>query len=94
MSEVKQRKNRHHPEAFKQEAVNLSYRIGVTKASRQLDIAQSLLYVWRKHYGEADEVASSDLASENARLKKLLVQKEEELAIVKKAAKYFAQESK
>ena len=94
MSEVKARKNRQHAASFKQEAVALSYRIGVTQASRQLDIAQSLLYVWRKHYGQADESASSDLASENAKLKKLLAQKEEELAIVKKAAKYFAQESK
>ena len=94
MSEVKPRKNRQHPEAFKQEAVALSYRIGVTKTARQLDIAQSLLYVWRKHYGQTDEAVSSDLVSEHARLKKLLAQKEEELAIVKKAAKYFAQESK
>ena len=75
MSKVATRKNRQHPEAFKQEAVASSYRIGVTQTARQLDIAQSLLYVWRKHYGQADEATSDDLVSENARLKRLLAKK-------------------
>ena len=92
MSTMKKRQNRHHPDVFKQEAVSLSNRIGVTKASRQLDLAPSLLYGWRKQFDPVNESDVSDLASENARLKRALADKEEELSIVKKAARYFAQE--
>jgi len=88
------RENKRHPEAFKREAVTLSERIGVAKAARQLGLTPSLFYNWRKKYLPEAEVLSDDLADENKRLKRLLAQKEEELAIVKKAATYFARELK
>lgn len=95
MSETQaRRKNKRHTEAFKREAITLSERIGVAKAARQLGLAESLIYGWRKKYSPDVQEPSDDLINENKRLKRLLAQKEEELAIVKKAATYFAKELK
>ena len=90
MSEQKaKRVNRQHTESYKKEALALSERIGVAKAARQLGLAESLIYTWRKKYVAINDETSMDLAQENQRLKRLLAQKEEELAIVKKAATYL-----
>ena len=95
MSETKvRRKNKRHTETFKREAITLSERIGVAKAARQLGLGESLIYGWRKKYSPEAQESNDDLVSENRRLKRLLAQKEEELAIVKKAATYFAKELK
>lgn len=95
MSENKpRRKNKRHTEIFKREAITLSERMGVAQAARQLGLADSMIYSWRKKYSPDAQVPSDDLVNENRRLKRLLAQKEEELAIVKKAATYFARELK
>jgi len=92
--EQAKRKNKRHTDIFKREALSLSERIGVAKAARQLSLSESLIYSWRKKHGDLDDEQSSILTDENKRLKRLLAQKEEELAIVKKAATYFAKELK
>ena len=95
MSETQaRRKNKRHTETFKREAIALADRIGVSKAARQLGLAESLIYGWRKKYSPDAQEPGDDLVNENKRLKRLLAQKEEELAIVKKAATYFAKELK
>ncbi|MDH5228439.1 MAG: transposase [Gammaproteobacteria bacterium] len=86
--------NRQHTETYRREALALSERIGVAKAARQLGLAESLIYGWRKKYNALSDEQNDDLAKENQRLKRLLAQKEEELAIVKKAATYFAKQLK
>jgi transposase len=99
MSKPKTRKKssrRRHTEDYKQEALNLAERIGIAKASIQLGIAPSQLYNWRAK--ARSKLTQGDreqqLATENTRLKRQLAEQEEELAIVKKAAQYFAKESR
>ena len=88
------RTKRRHTDEYKKEAIELSHRIGIAKAARQLSIAESLLYTWRKKYSDESNETPSEERKEINRLKRLLADKEEELAIVKKAAKYFAKESR
>ncbi len=77
---------------FKSEALALAERVGVKAAAEQLGLHSSQLYNWRskarlqQDRGEAEQ----KLAAENARLKRQLTEQAEELAILKKAAAYFA----
>lgn len=83
---------RRFSDEFKQEALALAERMGVNDAAAQLGLSNSQLYSWRqkaqlvKARGQVDE----DQAREIARLKRLLAEKDEELAILGKAAAYFA----
>ena len=85
-----------HSEEFKREALALAERIGVTDAATELGLHSSQLYGWRakaqleKTRGQMDQ----EQAREIARLKRELVDKDEELAIVKKAVAYFARSLK
>jgi transposase len=84
--------NRRHAPEFKQEALALASRVGVAAAAKQLDLAESQLYSWRQQI--KSQLSSSEreqqVATENARLKRQLADQTEELAILKKAAAYFA----
>lgn len=77
---------------YRAEALALAARVGVAAAARQLGLHESQLYAWRgkakreQNQGEAER----QLAAENARLKRQLAEQAEELAILKKAAAYFA----
>ena len=88
---VKQTRRRYSPE-FKTEALALAEKVGVAEAAAQLDLQTSQLYDWRRkvqstvRQGQAEQA----LAAENARLKRLLAEKEQEVAILKKASAYFA----
>jgi len=86
---------RRFSEEFKREALLLANRIGIAEASKQLGVGDSQLYYWRSKSKTNSSTTEREqqVLAENARLKRLLVEKEEELAIVKKAAKYFAKES-
>ena len=77
---------------YKAEALALAERIGVSAAARELGLHDSQLYAWRtKARFERDRSAvERELAAENVRLKRQLSEQAEELAIVKKAAAYFA----
>lgn len=85
-----------HSEEFKREALALAERIGVNNAATELGLHSSQLYGWRrkaeleKSRGQVDQ----EQAKEIVRLKRLLAEKEEELAILGKAAAYFAQSLK
>ena len=89
---------RQYPVEFKIDAVELVEKkgYGITEAARSLGISESNIHKWRKQYREgrlvvghkraqptADEVELRRLQAEVKRL-------ETELAIVKKAAIYFA----
>ena len=88
-------RRKHSPE-FRAEALALAEKIGIPKAARELGLHDSQLYGWRsKARATRDQ---SDLeqsqAAEIARLKRQLAEQAEELAIVKKAATYFAKSLK
>ena len=96
---MKKIENRKHSEEFKKEAVRLALESGKPKAvvARELGISSSLLYAWIKKY---DEAASRGLTVEehNAeqeemkRLKAEIKKLQQENAILKKAAAYFAKD--
>jgi transposase len=81
-----------YSEEYKREGLALAERVGVAVAARQLGVHESQLYGWRaKVRREQDQgEAQRQLAAENARLKRQLADQAEELAILKKAAAYFA----
>jgi transposase len=97
--------NRQYTAEFKVEAMRLAESIGVSQASVRLGIPESSLWYWvkakragRPVTSEAPPSAPKDsaavLAAENARLKRELAEAKLDLEIVKKAAAYFAKESR
>ncbi|AJD49606.1 Transposase [Isoalcanivorax pacificus W11-5] len=85
-----------HTAQYRAEALGLAERVGIKSAAQQLGLHESQLYTWRK---KAEQQANKSEAEqryteENARLKRQLAEKEEELAILKKAAAYFAKNQK
>jgi len=88
---TKRTRRRYSPE-FKREALALAEKVGVPEAAAQLSLQSSQIYGWRTkaqanaRQGEAERA----LAAENARLKRQLAEKEQEVAILKKASAYFA----
>ena len=95
VKQEKQSRNRYSPE-YRSEALALATRVGVAAAAKQLGIHESQLYAWRVKarlhltQGETEQ----QLHTENARLKRQLADQAEELAILKKAAAYFAKHQK
>jgi transposase len=83
---------RRYTDEFRSEALALAENVGVSEAALQLKLQPSQLYAWRskieqnRQRGQAEQA----LAAENARLKRLLSEKEQEVAILKKASAYFA----
>ena len=81
---------------FREEALKLAERIGVAAAARELSLYESQLYNWRSR--QQQQMTSSEreneLAAENTRLKRQLADQAEELAILQKAATYFAKRLK
>ena len=76
---------------YKDEALALAERVGVSEAARQLGLHDTQLYAWRgkaRMRQQCSEVEEK-LVLENARLKRQLADQAEELAILKKAAAYF-----
>ena len=87
---------RKHSQEFKAEAVKLAERTTVAQAAKKLALSASQIYDWRKniaHDANSSEL-NSDLAAENAKLKRQLAEQKEELEILKKAATYFAKNLK
>jgi transposase len=81
---------------FKREALRLAEGVGVKSAAQQLGLHESQLYAWRARARREESSSESEqrLAAENARLRRQLAEPAQELAIVKKAAAYFAKELK
>ena len=97
--------NRQYTDEFKLEAVRLGESIGGNQAAKRLGIPESSLWNWMRlsragklkaAEGGAAPVKRSvnDLEAENARLRKELANAKLDLEIVKKAAAYFAKESR
>jgi len=94
---TEQKKTRtQYSQSYKDDALALAERIGFAKAAAQLGIQESQLYYWKnkRHQQQTSSEREQLLADENARLKRLLAEQAEELAIVKKAAAYFAKSLK
>ncbi|GAA3599057.1 transposase [Gibbsiella greigii] len=94
-STSKKPRKQHTPE-FRDEALKLAERIGVAAAALQLSLYESQLYTWRSKQQQqmTSSERESELAAENARLKRQLAERDEELAILQKAATYFAKRLK
>ena len=89
-------KQRKHTAEFKEEALKLAERVGVTEAAEKLGIYASQIYSWRTALGSKRTLSEreSQQATEIARLKRQLAEQAEELEILKKAATYFAKHQK
>lgn len=99
------RKRRSFTVEFKREAVRQLEAGDVTPSelARELGIPRNKLYRWKDELADKGSAAfphsptkkqSTDLAEENARLKKELEQAKEDVDILKKAAAFFAKELK
>jgi transposase len=97
--------NRRYTEEFKTEAVRLALSIGGNAAAKRLGIPQSTVTNWvrRSREGGSVSMASataavkrpvSEVEAENGRLRRELASAKLDLEIVKKAAAYFAKESR
>ena len=95
VSTTKKLRKQHTPE-FRNEAMKLAERIGVAAAARELSLYESQIYTWRskRQQQATSSERESELAAENARLKRQLAERDEELAILQKAATYFARRLK
>ena len=97
--------NRRYTEEFKTEAVRLAQSMGGNAAAKRLGIPQSTVTNWvrRSREGTLNPMEGaaapvkrpvSELEAENARLRRDLASTKLDLEIVKKAAAYFAKESR
>lgn len=96
--------NRQYTEEFKVEAVRLAGSIGVNQAAKRLGVPQSSVGNWVRRRSGMPEPSTpvaqhakqsiSELEAENARLRRELANAKVDLEIVKKAAAYFAKESR
>ena len=97
--------NRQYTDEFKLEAVRLAESVGGNPAAKRLDIPESSLWNWIKlsragklRARDAGAVAVkrsvTELEAENSRLRRELANAKLDLDIVKKAAAYFAKESR
>ena len=97
--------NRRYTDEFKVEAIRLAESIGGNPAAKRLDVPESSLWNWVKlsragklgatQTGMAPvKRSATELEAENARLRRELANAKLDLEIVKKAAAYFAKESR
>jgi transposase len=97
--------NRQYTDEFKVEAVRLGESIGGNQAAKRLGIPESSLWNWIKlnRAGKLQQAGGgavsvkrslSEVEAENARLRRELASTKLDLEIVKKAAAYFAKESR
>jgi transposase len=96
--------NRQYTQEFKVEAVRLAESVGCLEASKRLGLPDSTIWNWVRlsragKMSDQPAVAgakrtTADLEAENQRLKKELASAKLDLEIVKKAAAYFAKESR
>lgn len=98
VSTSKKPRKQHTPE-FRNEALKLAERIGVAAAARELSLYESQLYAWRSKLKNTHSSSEreQEMAVEIARLKRQLAEQAEqaeELAIIQKAATYFAKRLK
>lgn len=85
-----------HTAEFKAEALKLADKIGIAATARELKLHESQLYNWRAAAEKKSSISEreAEQAAEIARLKRQLAEQAEDLAILKKAATYFAKNQK
>ncbi len=85
-----------YPPEFRSEALALAEKMGVPTAATELGLHESQLYGWRTkaRARQSQSEIEQNQTVEIARLKRKLAEQAEELAIVKKAATYFAKNLK
>ncbi|MDF9433128.1 IS3 family transposase [Chromohalobacter israelensis] len=78
---------------YKAEALALADRVGISAAARELGLQPSQLYQWRAKAQQQQSASAREqaLADENARLKRQLAEKSEELEINKKGGRVLRQ---
>ena len=98
--------NRQYTTEFKIEAVRLADSVGSSEAARRLGVPDSSLWNWIRLSREgklqarpegaapAPKRGPSELEAENARLRRELANTQQDLEILKKAAAYFAKQSR
>ena len=96
--------HRRYTEEFRIEAVRLSESVGASEAARRLGIPEGSLWNWirRRRVGKLEpgnhagpvKRTIAEVEAENARLRGELESARLDLEIVKKAAAYFATESR
>ena len=89
MSDVR----RKYDEAFKKNAVKLSYASNksVAEVARDLGISNGMLYRWRQKYtAEGDKTRYATLEEENKALRLKNAEQAIEIDMLKKASAYFA----
>jgi transposase len=87
-------KRQYTPE-FKQQAVELSSRIGVSRAAKQLGISASNLHHWKAKGGKLSKPTRAEdlnLQEENRRLQKEVNELKQVNMILKRAAAFFSQD--
>lgn len=87
---------RKYSNEFKQQAVQLSYQLGPTRAAKQLGIAESNLSNWRdKKVKDAKDPKRQEAESQEDEIKRLRKENEELKKvnyILKRAAAFFSQD--
>jgi transposase len=96
--------NRSYTDEYKQEALRLAESVGINQAAQRLGMPASSLGNWMrgKRSGKLPAVSGAtpmkgspaELEAENNRLRRELANTKLDLEIVKKAAAYFAKESR
>jgi len=101
MAQRKTRKSRKtarrtYNDEYRAEALKLADSVGATEAARQLGIQSSQIYSWRTkaRVNQSQSQVEKNLLTENAKLKRELAERREEVAILKKASAYFAKHQK
>ena len=96
---------RQYTDEFKVEAVRLGEAVGCLEASRRLGVPDTTIWNWIRLKRDGKPVvagpaagsakrSAADLEAENQRLRQELASAKADLEIVKKAAAYFAKESR
>lgn len=95
MSKNKEPRKTYNTE-FKTEALKLANKIGVAAAAKELGVYDSQIYNWRAAQQKKATTSQreAELQAEVARLKRQLADQAEDMAILKKAATYFAKNQK
>jgi len=91
-NDMPKRRKAHYSAGYHAEALALAERIGVAAAASALGLHATQIYQWRAKAAHERSVSDRErqLREENARLKRQLAEKSEEVEILGKAAAYFA----
>ena len=89
---MSEQKRARYSAEYRAEALALAERISVAAAARELGLYATQIYAWRSKAAHERGVSDREreLREENARLKRQLAEKTEEVEILVKTAAYFA----